>query len=214
MGGCMGCHGVAQALGTDFSFALLFGQQGAGAEAANADQPLGPLSFGNDVSIQSKLPVGSLASFLGIGPNNVVGLTAGRAQQWVLINPRNSGSLASLTNGSVVAVRSLPLGSYLLATNALEYQSPPPNPTRFYKVALSPTFGDTAAQWTIRTVAPVTGPLKPGDTFCLMNNKPGVGNKTVFLSRSPTSFKAVVVDYCTSTPYTPQYWQLQAPFSS
>ena len=26
MGGCMGCHGVAQALGTDFSFALLFGQ--------------------------------------------------------------------------------------------------------------------------------------------------------------------------------------------
>lgn len=35
MGGCMGCHGVAQAKGTDFSFVLLNGQKGADVEPAN-----------------------------------------------------------------------------------------------------------------------------------------------------------------------------------
>jgi len=209
MGGCMGCHGVAQSLGTDFSFALLFGQAGAGAEAANSEQALGPLSLGNEVSIPSA--AGDRA-FLGAGGGPLsIGATIDR-DPWVLIDPRNPGSLASLTNGSVVAVRSVRLGGYVLATNVLGYQPPPPSPERYYKLQLSPTLGDTAAQWTIRTVAPVTGPLKPGDRFCLMNNKPGVDNKTVFLSRSPTSAFVFAANFCADTPASSQHWALEAPF--
>lgn len=39
MGGCMGCHGIAQANGSDFSFVLLLGQGGAGVEPVNAPPP-------------------------------------------------------------------------------------------------------------------------------------------------------------------------------
>lgn len=37
MGGCMGCHGIAQGTGTDFSFALLFGGDGADVEPINEE---------------------------------------------------------------------------------------------------------------------------------------------------------------------------------
>ena len=39
MGGCMGCHGISQANGTDFSFVLLFGQGGADVEPVNEPPP-------------------------------------------------------------------------------------------------------------------------------------------------------------------------------
>lgn len=60
--------GVGPSLGTDFSFALLFGQQGADAEAANGDKALGPPSFGSDVSIQNATNY--------FGPNQFLGISA------------------------------------------------------------------------------------------------------------------------------------------
>ena len=215
MGGCMGCHGVAMALGTDFSFALFLGQQGAGAEAANGEQALGPPSFGSDVSIQNTTNHFGPNQFLGVSAqNDVVATSAPAQQQFVLIDPKNPSSLAPLTNGSTVAVRSTTLGGYLLATTVVGYQPPPPNQTRpWYKVQLAPTFSDSAAQWTIRAIAPGTGPLKPGDRFCLMNNKPGTGNKTVFLSRYPVPDKVGVVDYCDPVATSWEHWTLQQPFA-
>ena len=46
MGGCMGCHGVAQLLGSNFSFVLLDGQRGAGIDTSTivAIPPLPPQS--------------------------------------------------------------------------------------------------------------------------------------------------------------------------
>ena len=215
MGGCMGYHGVAMALGTDFSFALFFGQQGAGAEAANGEQALGPPSFGNDVSIQNAANRFGPNQFLGVSAQNDVVATSGPAQQqFVLIDPKNPGSLAPLTNGSNVAVQSTTLGGYLLATTVVGYRPPPPNQAKiWYKVQLAPTFSDRAAQWTIRTVAPGTGPLKPGDQFCLVNNKPGLGNKTVFLSRYPVPDKVGVIDSCDPAATSSEPWTLQQPFA-
>jgi len=212
MGGCMGCHGVAQALGTDFSFALLFGQAGATAEAANADQPLGSPSFGNDVSIQNtnQRPPNLL---LGLdAQNDLVATGAPARQQFVLIDPQNPSSLSNLKSGSTVAVRSTTLGGYLLATDIVGYQAP--DGRRWYKVQLSPTFSAQAAQWRIQTVPPSAGPLKPGQAFCLLNQKFGPGNKAVFLSRYPVSDKVGVADSCPSTPTTQQHWQLQPPFAN
>jgi len=203
------------ALGTDFSFALFFGQQGAGAEAANGDQALGPPSSGNDVSIQNTANRFGPNQFLGISAQNDVVATSGPAQQqFVLIDPKNPGSLAPLTNGSNVAVQSTTLGGYLLATTVVGYRPPPPNQAKiWYKVQLAPTFSDRAAQWTIRTVPPGTGPLKPGDRFCLVNNKPGLGNKTVFLSRYPVPDKVGVIDSCDPAATSSEHWTLQQPFA-
>jgi hypothetical protein len=202
-------------LGTDFSFALLFGQQGADAEAANGDKALGPPSFGSDVSIQNTTNHFGPNQFLGISAQNDVVATSGPAnQQFVLIDPKNPSSLLPLANGSTVAVRSTTLGGYLLATNVVGYQPPPPNQTRpWYKVQLAPTFSDSAAQWTIRAIAPGTGPLKSGDRFCLMNNRPGTGNKAVFLSRYPVPDKVGVVDYCDPVTTSWEHWTLQQPFA-
>ncbi|HUP63031.1 MAG TPA: hypothetical protein VNA69_21745 [Thermoanaerobaculia bacterium] len=36
MSGCMGCHGVAQILGSNFSFVLLDGQKGAGIDTPSS----------------------------------------------------------------------------------------------------------------------------------------------------------------------------------
>jgi hypothetical protein len=210
MGGCMGCHGIAQSLGTDFSFALFLGQQGAIPEGPNQEQPLGPLSFGNHVSIQNTSADLAVKHFLGIGTAKNVVVTSGPAeQQFVLIDPKNPSSMAPLKNGSTVALRSITRGGYLIATSTVG--STPDGTNGRYQVQLTPGF-DGAAQWTIKAISHTTGALKKGDRFCLMNNQLKIGDKNAFMSRS-TNEDVVVVDHCTTVLSSLEHWAIQEPFA-
>jgi hypothetical protein len=212
MGGCMGCHGVATSLGTDFSFALFLGQKGAVPEAANHEQPVGPLSYGNDVSIRNNSPNFGTNTFLGIRGGNQIIVTNGPAdQQFVLVNPGNPSSLVPLGNGSVVAIRSTTGGGYLVATNT---KAPPTNNT-WYQVQLAPNFNSPAARWTIQTVSGSSS-LNPGQVFCLASGLV-VNNDQVFLSqyqaKSGGPVSAGVIRYCSTNQTSWEHWALQRPFA-
>lgn len=72
MGGCMGCHGVAQLKGYSFSFVLLGGQAGAGVDSESQFDPPPPgvsqrfLLSGGRVSIQSRVQFGEQKVYLAI----------------------------------------------------------------------------------------------------------------------------------------------------
>ncbi|MEM8932810.1 MAG: hypothetical protein AAGE94_16620, partial [Acidobacteriota bacterium] len=67
MGGCMGCHGVAQQNGYSFSFVLLGGQRGADADTeATENVPPPKLTHSSDLYLQSATAGGSNHPVLGV----------------------------------------------------------------------------------------------------------------------------------------------------
>ncbi len=88
MGGCMGCHGVAQQNGYAFSFVLLDGQGGALADTeAEENIPPTNLTYSLDVFLQSTLSNGMQLE-LDVGANNTVVInpqSSSGTQKWRLV---------------------------------------------------------------------------------------------------------------------------------
>jgi len=208
MGGCMGCHGVAQGLGTDFSFALLLGQKGSHPEGPNQEQDLDPktVRFGQDLSIQYRTLVSPPVS-LGIGAGNtIVAAGAPAEQQWVLINPTESGPLSQVTDLSTVVLQSTTAGNYLLATSEVAHKEPG---TTWYRLQLAPAFTGDVAKWSVRKLHGKPGALQKNDSFCLVNKQP-VDGKSVYLSRYAfDDVGAATVDRCEEK----NSWKFGEPFA-
>lgn len=85
MGGCQGCHGVAQQNGYAFSFVLLDGQSGAVADT-EAEENIPPTKFTNSVNLSVQNAGNQLA--LNFGPDSTLIATAvvdQPIQQWTLV---------------------------------------------------------------------------------------------------------------------------------
>ena len=88
MGGCQGCHGVAQQDGYAFSFVLLDGQGGALADTEEEENiPPAQLTHTIDLSIQSALGNGTKLA-LDLGPDSTVVINpadGSQQQQWIIL---------------------------------------------------------------------------------------------------------------------------------
>ena len=208
----MGCHGVAQSIGSDFSFALARGQKGALPEGPNFERPIGSVpsfNFGDDVRIQFNDTSSSfkLKQFLGVGADKSVSAPSALAnQQFVFLFAADTNSTGVLENGSPVVVRSTTLDGYLTATNELAYQS---GNSKWYRVLLAPGDPNRADQWAVQTLKGRQIPLQSDVPFCLKHAGP-IGGRDAFLSKYPSANNFVgVTDRCDIQ----NSWRLQQPFA-